>query len=72
MVDFGKNVVSHIKNKKLRDNLICQPMLSESISDKIFEETVHLRGVYEDKENTTTLNSFTYLKQKPPVLTHFS
>ena len=47
-------------------------MLSESIRNKVFEETVHLRAVYEDKENTTTLNSFTYLKQKPPALTHFS
>ena len=40
----------------------------ESISDKIFTETVCLRGVYKDLAKTSTLNSFAYLKQNLPVL----
>ena len=71
---LNENVVLHIKNKKLshRQLNMLADALSESISEEVFEETVHLRGAYEDPENTSTLNLFTYLTQKPPVLTHFS
>ena len=71
--DLVKNVVLHIKNKKLSQGQlnILADALGESISDKIFEETVHLRGAYKDLEKTSKLNSYTYLKQKPPVLIRF-
>ena len=71
--DLVKNVASHYKNRKLSQGQlnILADALGESISDKIFEETVCLSSVYSDLENTSKLNSYAYLKQKPPILIRF-